>query len=276
MRASPLGAPPVRSESPPPLAADLLDDEDSLSEVSVIAPSVSTPQVAADAPPDLAPPPLPPPAAQLSDPVQDQPTPEPVGAPNQAPPVPAEPPAWVLDALDQAQEDSESETDMGPRPVVDPGVVVGPAVTPPPQVPEPLAGPPPIDTTSAPADAAPVHAAPADAEPPPLPPSDEAPMHAIKAWLEFMSGPDRGQAVPIGPQLSVGQSDACGMSVPGDTRMSPTHCLVQRTPTGFVLRDSGSATGTVVNGQRIDVLELQGGETIMVGRTVLRFRMEAG
>ncbi|MBX2797055.1 MAG: FHA domain-containing protein [Myxococcales bacterium] len=97
----------------------------------------------------------------------------------------------------------------------------------------------------------------------------------IAAWIDVMSGPQRGVSVVVGPQLSVGQSDACGVSIPGDARLSPTHCVVKRTAEGFVLRDLGSATGTVVNGQRIEETPLQGGETIMVGRTVLRFRAEA-
>ena len=64
------------------------------------------------------------------------------------------------------------------------------------------------------------------------------------------------------------------MSVPTDSRLSPTHCIIQRTSRGFVLRDAGSTAGTHVDGQRIQETVLQGGETIMVGRTVLRFRTE--
>ncbi|MEN0063611.1 MAG: FHA domain-containing protein [Myxococcota bacterium] len=124
-------------------------------------------------------------------------------------------------------------------------------------------------------DEAPLHT---PASPPPIPsqPPGDADGEAVTdpAWLEFMSGPDRGVSVPIGNQLTVGQSELCGMSVPTDTRLSPTHCIVQRTARGFVLRDAGSTTGTVVNGQRVQETVLGGGETIMVGRTVLRFRIE--
>ncbi len=114
--------------------------------------------------------------------------------------------------------------------------------------------------------------------PPPLPgPSaadTDGEVVSDPAWLEFMSGPDRGVSVAIENQLTVGQSELCGMSVPTDARLSPTHCIVQRTARGFVLRDAGSTTGTVVNGQRVQEIVLTGGETIMVGRTVIRFRFE--
>ena len=94
-------------------------------------------------------------------------------------------------------------------------------------------------------------------------------------FLEFLSGSERGQAVEVVGQLTVGQSRHCGLSIPGDSRLSPTHCMVERNPEGtWILRDDGSANGTVVNSKRVTEVELTGGEVIMVGRTVLRFRVE--
>ncbi len=108
-------------------------------------------------------------------------------------------------------------------------------------------------------------------------PADEAPASvddAVPAGaLEYMSGADRGQQVPVVGVLTVGQSKHCGMSIPGDRRLSPVHCKVERTKQGYKLVDEGSANGTVVNGARITEIDLQGGEVIMVGRTVLRFRI---
>ena len=63
------------------------------------------------------------------------------------------------------------------------------------------------------------------------------------------------------------------MSIPGDSRLSPVHCKVVRVADGLKLVDEGSANGTVVNGARITEIALKGGEVIMVGRTVLRFRI---
>ena len=88
-----------------------------------------------------------------------------------------------------------------------------------------------------------------------------------------MSGADRGQQVRIDGVLTVGQSEDCGMSIPGDTRLSAVHCKVVVRDGDFVLLDEGSANGTVVNGARIQEVTLGGGEVIMVGRTVLRFRV---
>lgn len=96
------------------------------------------------------------------------------------------------------------------------------------------------------------------------------------AYLEFLSGADRGSRIDIGDALSVGQSRQCGLSIPNDTRLSPTHCVVLATDQGhYILRDEGSTNGTVVNSKRVSEIPLAGGEVIMVGRTVLRFRMES-
>ncbi|MEQ1572482.1 MAG: FHA domain-containing protein, partial [Myxococcota bacterium] len=95
-----------------------------------------------------------------------------------------------------------------------------------------------------------------------------------KGSLEFMSGTDRGKRIEVGDQIAVGQSRQCGVSIPSDLRLSPIHCRLERSRDGFVLTDEGSANGTVVNGQRVSRFPLHGGEVIMVGRTVLRFRLE--
>jgi len=103
--------------------------------------------------------------------------------------------------------------------------------------------------------------------------SPEASGAGPQAVLEYMSGADRGQQVAVDDVLTVGQSKHCGMSIPGDSRLSPVHCKVERSPGGFKLIDEASANGTVVNGARITEIDLAGGEVIMVGRTVLRFRI---
>jgi pSer/pThr/pTyr-binding forkhead associated (FHA) protein len=88
-----------------------------------------------------------------------------------------------------------------------------------------------------------------------------------------MSGAERGRRIPVLAELTVGRSETCGVSIPGDTRLSPVHCRVKREGGRFRLVDEGSATGTVVNGQRVTDLALAGNEVIMVGRTVLRFKL---
>mgnify|MGYP000285678940 CR=1 FL=1 len=103
--------------------------------------------------------------------------------------------------------------------------------------------------------------------------SPEEAASGLQAVLEYMSGADRGQQVAVDDVLTVGQSKHCGMSIPGDSRLSPVHCKVERSPGGFKLIDEASANGTVVNGARITEIDLSGGEVIMVGRTVLRFRI---
>ncbi|MEM6931405.1 MAG: FHA domain-containing protein, partial [Myxococcota bacterium] len=197
-------------------------------------------------------------------------------------------PAWLRKALEDEAAAAQDEADP------DPGATEAPPVTPRAEVPDlpevgdevelTETGRPAADEPEAmvgPAiDGDAIDDTPVGAPdlPPPLPSPTSTDLDAAvvsdPAWMEFMSGPDRGVSVAVEAQLTIGQSELSGMSVPTDARLSPTHCIVQRTAEGFVLRDAGSTTGTVVNGQRITETVLTGGETIMVGRTVLRFRTE--
>ncbi len=166
---------------------------------------------------------------------------------------PAQPPEWLQDALEAPEEHRADDLLPVDDDLEHEATESG----------SPTPSPPPLPTGSE--------------APPPLP-SASASAHGLAsgvwAYVEFMSGPRRGETVAIGDQLTVGQAEGSGVSVPNDARLSPTHCVVERTADGFRLRDAGSATGTVVNGKRIEQLMLRGGETIMVGRTVLRFRQE--
>ena len=69
-----------------------------------------------------------------------------------------------------------------------------------------------------------------------------------------------------------------GRSIENDLRLnsalvSRRHCRLSVQDGEIWLEDLGSANGTVVNGARITEVPLSGGEVIMVGRTVLRFRI---
>lgn len=56
-----------------------------------------------------------------------------------------------------------------------------------------------------------------------------------------------------------------------DKTISRRHCRFERTRTGYRLVDLDSTNGSYVNGQRINEKELQEGDNIALGRTILKF-----
>ena len=112
--------------------------------------------------------------------------------------------------------------------------------------------------------------APESSSPPPSPDPVEA---QTRALVEFMSGPSRGTTTEIETAITIG-SGAVDIQITGDPRIEAEHCTISRRgPDAFVVVDGGSAVGTFVNGAPVTTTPLIGGEVIMVGRTVLRFRL---
>ena len=60
-----------------------------------------------------------------------------------------------------------------------------------------------------------------------------------------------------------------------DPEVSKAHLVVRQLKDGFVLEDLSSANGTLVNGQRQGRMRLSDNDVIVVGNSVLRFRVEA-
>ena len=112
-------------------------------------------------------------------------------------------------------------------------------------------------------------APPQSAPPAPAPVS----VNQVRALVEFMSGPSRGNATEIGTVVSIGSGDV-DLQISGDSRVEAEHCTISRRGEDeFVATDCDSGIGTFVNGAPISTLALRGGEVIMVGKTVLRFRI---
>src|SRR5690606_7940943 len=81
-------------------------------------------------------------------------------------------------------------------------------------------------------------------------------------------GSQRVASRPSGPHA--GQMD---LRIP-DPRMSSTHAVLARVRDKWFIEDSASRNGTRVSGERITQQELQDGDLIEVGRTVLVFRRD--
>ena len=85
------------------------------------------------------------------------------------------------------------------------------------------------------------------------------------ACLIAMDGPVKGQRVTLDhPITRVGRREGSDWVIP-DGSVSGTHCEIERTDTGFLIRDLGSTNGTKVNNEPIKEQPLFRNDIIMVG-----------
>jgi predicted component of type VI protein secretion system len=91
-------------------------------------------------------------------------------------------------------------------------------------------------------------------------------------WLTIVAGEERGRTVRVaGPHFVLGRDAHCEL-VLADAQVSRRHARLDVAEDGRVtLRNLASRNGTWVDGRRVDdVVHLEGGEEIAVGRTRLR------
>lgn len=99
------------------------------------------------------------------------------------------------------------------------------------------------------------------------------PSHGPQGLVEYISGP----GAHVGERVRI-----CGAAVLGriadndivveDPGVSPRHAVIELIGGSFEIRDLDSASGTYVNGVRVKgPVRLEGGETIRIGSTELRF-----
>jgi pSer/pThr/pTyr-binding forkhead associated (FHA) protein len=94
----------------------------------------------------------------------------------------------------------------------------------------------------------------------------------IKAILQFGEGAANVDQYEIGDQeIAIGRSQQCHV-VLEDKRSSRKHALIKRDGLRFMLKDLGSANGTLVNGLRVDEHELQSGDQLQIGDTIFTFQ----
>lgn len=89
--------------------------------------------------------------------------------------------------------------------------------------------------------------------------------------LEVIEGPACGKRLWLKEKqsLEVGRVSTADFSIPSDSHMSRRHLMFESSPNGFRVRDVGSSNGTYVNNVRISAIELQTGDIVRAGSTVL-------
>jgi len=87
--------------------------------------------------------------------------------------------------------------------------------------------------------------------------------------LTVIQGRDRGKTFEVdGASTLIGRDPACGVNL-SDSGVSRHHATIEIVGDRYVLKDAGSANGTLVNGVRIAESPIQAGDQIRVGNTIL-------
>lgn len=95
-----------------------------------------------------------------------------------------------------------------------------------------------------------------------------APPRPYRPALSYADPEGKMHTVELGWMVVVGRSDEASMKIP-DPRASKKHIEVRYAGDCYVVRDLGSANGTMVNGNYVDSFALHHGDKILVGRTEL-------
>jgi hypothetical protein len=101
-----------------------------------------------------------------------------------------------------------------------------------------------------------------------------APTASVLAWLVVKAGPDAGSRLDLVDDTAIGRDAHCQISL-RDDYVSRQHARVKLEGGQFVIYDVGSATGTFVNGRKVQRLMLYDGVEIRLGNTTLEFKKTA-
>lgn len=92
-----------------------------------------------------------------------------------------------------------------------------------------------------------------------------------KALLVVLSGGRIGQRVVLGADpMLIGRGSACSLILQGDS-ISRQHARIEWTGSTHVLMDLGSTNGSFVNYERVGRRELNDGDHVQIGKTLLKY-----
>ena len=90
------------------------------------------------------------------------------------------------------------------------------------------------------------------------------------AYLTIVSGAMAGQQFQLDkPVIRIGRRDSNDWMIQ-DGSVSGTHCEIEKTKTGYLLRDLGSTNGTKVNGETIKLSGVYKNDIIIVGDVAMK------
>ena len=97
----------------------------------------------------------------------------------------------------------------------------------------------------------------------------------MKIQCSVVEGPRRGESFEFEghEMLLIGRNCNRGLDLNGDSAISRNHCLIEFAAPLCHLKDLGSSNGTYVNGERVKEAELQSGDRVGVGETVIKIEI---
>lgn len=94
----------------------------------------------------------------------------------------------------------------------------------------------------------------------------------VLGWLVILKGRRKGRDFRIDKDVSVlGREGTCDFVIEDDT-VSRQHVRIRSEDRKFILFDLGSGNGTFVNGEQVQRVELQDGDVIKVGDSLILFK----
>ncbi|NQT19350.1 MAG: sigma 54-interacting transcriptional regulator [Planctomycetes bacterium] len=91
--------------------------------------------------------------------------------------------------------------------------------------------------------------------------------------LVVLRGPGQGRAFDVGDEAGIGRLPANQVSLPGD-KISRRHARILQEDGRYFICDLGSRNGIVVNGRPTQKAELNSGDRIEIGNTLLLFELD--
>src|SRR5262245_40851901 len=93
-------------------------------------------------------------------------------------------------------------------------------------------------------------------------------MAGERPYIEINTAAGNKQLVLGREPISIGRHSENKL-VLADNMASRFHCVIEKVPDGYLLRDLGASNGTFVNGRKIKSALLQPGDVVRVGNTEL-------
>ena len=105
----------------------------------------------------------------------------------------------------------------------------------------------------------------------------EVSSHGLNASLRVIEGEGKGKVYKLvgKTRFSIGRSTKSDLRLK-DAKVSRVHCYIERVDGKFVLTDNESANGTIVNGDIVQKVDLQAGDYLRLGFSILKFHLSEG
>jgi len=95
----------------------------------------------------------------------------------------------------------------------------------------------------------------------------------MEAWVRVFQGKNEGREFIVSKiRTTLGRDELSDIGLFGDRAVAPLHAVIERNTSGrYVLKDFGTAIGTLVNGKEITKHVLRDGELIEIGTIEIEF-----